>query len=109
MRNAIYCGSNGHYYHKAYIYLVPLHICHMQDDKSGLYKGRLQMKSIPRHVMPGGRRPGGDKRPAYDVRCTNGQTCPGILCPESLLTEVTSVGKKGGGANGSCTARSGSI
>ena len=83
------------YYHEACTYLVLLHICYMQDTKSGLYKGRLQLKNIPYDEMPGGRRPDGIQRPTYFIRATNGHTFPGILCPESLFEEVVSYGKPG--------------
>ena len=80
------------YYHQAFTYLVLLHTCNMKDDRTGLYKGRLQMKSIPYEMMPGGRRSENVRRHTYYIRGTNGHTFPGILCPESLFQEVTSFG-----------------
>ena len=67
----------------------------MQDDRSGLFKGRLQLKSIPLEMLPGGRRHDNVRRHTYFFRCTNGHTVLGILCPESLRTEGLTIGNPG--------------
>ena len=96
MQQLMYYDSyNGQYYHQANTYLVLLHICNMQDDRSGLYKGRLQMQGIPHEMMPGVRRSDGVRRYAYYIRCTNGHTHPGVLCPGSLFKEATARGNPG--------------